>query len=71
MPDRRGDCRRPLRGPSGSIVIIEREARLSGFAYILRSELAMSLLRGAARRLGLGKYRYWQGTDLQGAYAGA
>lgn len=27
----------------------------------------MSLLRSAARRLGLGKYRYWQGTDLQGA----
>ncbi|GAA5874210.1 hypothetical protein JCM3774_006765 [Rhodotorula dairenensis] len=26
----------------------------------------MSLLRSAARRLGLGKYRYWQGTDLQG-----
>ncbi|GAA5969903.1 hypothetical protein JCM8115_006023 [Rhodotorula mucilaginosa] len=26
----------------------------------------MSLFRSAARRLGLGKYRYWQGTDLQG-----
>ncbi|TNY19980.1 putative kinesin K39 [Rhodotorula diobovata] len=26
----------------------------------------MSLLRTAARRLGLGKYRYWKGTDLEG-----
>ncbi|GAA5824076.1 hypothetical protein JCM11251_001511 [Rhodosporidiobolus azoricus] len=26
----------------------------------------MSLLRSAARRLGIGKYRYWQGSDLQG-----
>lgn len=29
----------------------------------------MSLLRTAARRLGLGKYRYWKGTDLEGARA--
>ncbi|GAA6057605.1 hypothetical protein JCM3770_005408 [Rhodotorula araucariae] len=26
----------------------------------------MSLLRSAARRLGLGKFRYWKGTDLEG-----
>ncbi|GAA5915594.1 hypothetical protein JCM6882_006388 [Rhodosporidiobolus microsporus] len=26
----------------------------------------MSLIRSAARRLGIGKYRYWQGSDLQG-----
>ncbi|GAA5977867.1 hypothetical protein JCM11641_006094 [Rhodosporidiobolus odoratus] len=26
----------------------------------------MSLLRSAARRLGLGKYKYWRGQDLQG-----
>ncbi|BGP48172.1 hypothetical protein JCM10450v2_004044 [Rhodotorula kratochvilovae] len=26
----------------------------------------MSLLRSAARRLGLGKFRYWKGSDLEG-----
>lgn len=32
-----------------------------------QSTLAMSLLRNAARRLGLGKYKYYKGSDLEGA----